>query len=62
MIVYIIRGTLIGLIIGFIMYAIIHVKLKKLKNNRMVLRDKERRNVWKWILKEINILINMKKI
>ncbi len=47
MIVYIIRGALIGLIIGFIMYAIIHVKLKNLKNKRMVLRDKDRRNVWK---------------
>jgi len=47
MLTFIIRGLLIGLVIGTICYAIIHVKIKKIKHNRMVLRDKDRRNVWK---------------
>lgn len=48
MFTYVIRGLLIGLILGSIVYVMLLIKIREIKKNRTIVKGKERNRPWKW--------------
>jgi len=47
MFTYVIRGLLIGLILGSIVYVMLLIKIREIKKNRTIVKGKERNRPWK---------------